>query len=102
MHVRGKAFKYEMVAPDGKRQTLLDVPKYDFNWQLYYRFKEPMVVPAGSQLVATATFDNSKKNPANPDSTRTVPWGPQTYDEMMLGYVEYYQTNPVTASAAIR
>jgi len=93
MHLRGKAFKYELVSADGKCETLLDVPKYDFNWQLYYRFKTPFPVPAGAKVVATAVFDNSKENAANPDPNRTVPWGPQTYDEMMLGYVEYFQTN---------
>ncbi|MEP6753931.1 MAG: alkyl hydroperoxide reductase [Chthonomonadales bacterium] len=100
MHVRGKAFKYELETPDGKRTTLLDVPRYDFNWQLYYRPKVDMLIPAGSKMVATAVYDNSKKNLANPDPTRTVPWGDQTYDEMMLGYVEYYQTDAVVQTAA--
>ena len=90
MHLRGKAFKYEATYPDGKTETLLDIPRDDFNWQLSYRLSEPMILPAGSTLTATAWYDNSEGNAANPDPKRTVPWGPQTYDEMMIGYVEYY------------
>lgn len=90
MHLRGKAFRYEVTTPDKKTQTLLDVPAYDFNWQLAYRYADPILLPRGSTLKATGWYDNSKNNPANPDPTKTVKWGPQTYDEMMLGYVEYY------------
>jgi peroxiredoxin len=90
MHVRGKAFRYEVILPGGEVRTLLDVPRYDFNWQLAYRYAEPMFIPKGSKLRATGWFDNSANNPANPDPTKTVRWGPQTTDEMMLGYVEYY------------
>jgi thiol-disulfide isomerase/thioredoxin len=90
MHVRGAAFRYEAVLADGTVRTLLDVPRYDFNWQLSYRYAEPPTLPAGSKIRATAWYDNSTNNPANPDPTKTVRWGPQTYDEMMLGYVEYY------------
>ena len=93
MHLRGKAFKYEAILPNGEKQTLLDVPRYDFNWQLSYRLAEPVNLPAGSTIRATAIFDNSKDNPANPDPTRTVRWGPQTYDEMMIGYVEYHMAD---------
>ena len=66
------------------------MPRYDFNWQLAYRYAQPLRIPAGSFLRATAWYDNSADNPANPDPTKTVRWGPQTTDEMMLGYVEYY------------
>ena len=90
MHLRGKAFRYEAILPDGETRTLLDVPRYDFNWQLSYRLAEPVTLPAGSTIRATAIFDNSADNPANPDPTRTVRWGQQTYDEMMIGYVEYH------------
>ena len=90
MHVRGAAFRYEAVLADGTVRTLLDVPRYDFNWQLSYRYAEPPTLPRGSKIRATAWYDNSTNNPANPDPTKTVRWGPQTYDEMMLGYVEYY------------
>ena len=90
MHVRGKAFRYEIALPNQETRTLLDVPRYDFNWQLAYRFAEPPTVPAGSQIRVTGWYDNSANNPANPDPSKTVKWGPQTTDEMMLGYVEYY------------
>lgn len=90
MHLRGSAFRYEAVLPDGTLRTLLDIPRYDFNWQLSYRYANPLTLPAGSQIRATGWFDNSTGNPANPDPTKIVRWGPQTYDEMMLGYVEYY------------
>ena len=91
MHLRGKAWKYEAILPDGTTKTMLDVPHYDFNWQLLYRYADPLTLPAGSIIQATAVFDNSKENPANPDPNKAVRWGPQTYDEMMLGYVEYYR-----------
>jgi Copper type II ascorbate-dependent monooxygenase, C-terminal domain len=88
-HLRGKAAQYSLKTPDGKTTTLLDVPHYDFNWQLQYRFAEPVKVPQGSSLSYAAWYDNSTKNPANPDPKKTVRWGPQTYDEMHLGYVEF-------------
>ena len=90
MHVRGKAARYEAVLPDGSRHRLLDVPAYDFNWQLQYRLAEPITLPRGTRLTYTAWYDNSTANPANPDATKNVRWGPQTFDEMMLGYVEYF------------
>jgi hypothetical protein len=90
MHVRGKSFRYDVLLPDGSARMLLEVPRYDFNWQLAYRYAEPITIPAGSKIRATGWFDNSANNPANPDPTKSVRWGPQTTDEMMLGYVEYY------------
>lgn len=90
MHVRGKAAKYELVMPDGTRKLLLDVPRYDFNWQHTYRYAEPVMVPKNSRLEYTCWFDNSTANKNNPDPKREVPWGPQTFDEMQLGYIEYY------------
>ncbi len=95
MHLRGKAFRYEAILPSGETQILLDIPRYDFNWQLSYRLAEPITLPGGSTIKATAWFDNSTQNPANPDATRTVRWGPQTYDEMMIGYIEYYMDDGV-------
>ncbi len=88
-HLRGKAAKFDIKTPDGKTTMLLDVPHYDFNWQLQYRFADPVTAPRGSSLTYTAWYDNSDKNPANPDPKKTVRWGPQTYEEMHLGYVEY-------------
>ncbi|MFG0332165.1 MAG: hypothetical protein ACF8TS_02290 [Maioricimonas sp. JB049] len=90
MHLRGKAFRYDLISPDDSRQTLLDVPAYDFNWQLEYRLSEPLEVSRGSRLEVTGWYDNSADNPANPDPTITVNWGDQTDDEMLIGYVEYY------------
>ncbi len=90
MHLRGKAFRYEAKFTDGRIETLLDIPRYDFNWQLQYRLAEPLLVKAGTNLEVTGWFDNSERNPANPDPDRTVRWGPQTFDEMLLGYIEYY------------
>ena len=90
MHVRGKSFSYELIKPDGQTETLLDIPQYDFNWQLRYDYREPKVVPAGSRVKVTAVFDNSENNPANPDPAKTVHWGQQTFDEMMIGYVETF------------
>ena len=88
MHLRGKAARYELTT-DGEQSTLLDVPRYDFNWQLLYRYANPPILKAGSTLKFTAWYDNSAGNPANPDPTQTIHWGPQTYEEMLLGYVEY-------------
>ncbi len=90
LHVRGKACRYEATTPEGKKVPLLDIPHYDFNWQLRYQFAEPIRLSRGSTLGFYATFDNSAKNPANPDPKQTVRWGPQTTDEMHLGYVEFY------------
>lgn len=90
MHVRGKSFNFELTTPDGKTETLLDIPHYDFNWQLRYDYLEPKVIPKGSRVKVTAVFDNSENNPANPDPTKTVHWGQQTYEEMLIGYVETF------------
>lgn len=89
MHLRGKACRYEVLTAEGAAQLLLDVPRYDFNWQLLYRYFDPLPLPAGATLRFTAWYDNSAGNPANPDPTQTVRWGSQTFDEMHLGYVEY-------------
>ena len=101
MHVRGKAFKFDVTFPDGKSETLLDIPRYDFNWQLRYEFKEPRILPRGSVVKTTAVFDNSPGNKANPDPTKTVRWGQQTYDEMMIGYFEYYTPLPSAKVASL-
>lgn len=90
MHYRGRAFRYESVAADGTRRMLLDVPRYDFNWQLAYRLKTPLEIPAGSRIEVRAVFDNSRDNPYNPDPSQEVRWGLQSTDEMLIGYLEYY------------
>ncbi|MFO0946223.1 MAG: redoxin domain-containing protein [Planctomycetota bacterium] len=88
MHLRGKSFRYDAVYPDGKTQTLLWVPKYDFGWQTTYQLKEPVFMPKGSSLHCVAWFDNSEDNLANPDPSSEVTWGEQTWEEMMFGWFE--------------
>jgi thiol-disulfide isomerase/thioredoxin/mono/diheme cytochrome c family protein len=95
MHLRGKSFEFCLVLPDGKRETLLSVPKYDFNWQTNYILAEPRRVPKGSKLECTAHFDNSSANPNNPNPRAFVIWGDQTWNEMMLGYFDYYHADAV-------
>ncbi len=89
MHLRGKAFTFEAVFPDGKREMLLSVPHYDFNWQSNYRLAEPLSMPAGTRLECVARYDNSTGNKNNPDPTKPVRWGDQTWEEMMVGFVDY-------------
>jgi hypothetical protein len=86
MHLRGTAFRYDLVYPDGRRETLLDIPRYDFNWQNSYYFKEPKRFPKGTRMECIAHFDNSTENHANPDPTSPVGWGEQTWEEMMMGW----------------
>lgn len=86
MHFRGKDFLFQVIYPDGKTETLLSVPKYDFNWQLGYRLEKPLVLPKGTRIECTAHFDNSANNPYNPDPTKEVKWGDQTWEEMMIGW----------------
>lgn len=92
MHMRGKSFRYEAVYPDGQQEVLLDVPRYDFNWQTTYQFEEPKLLPKGSKLVCTARWDNSEDNLSNPDPTKTIMFGDQTFDEMMIGF--YFEVFP--------
>jgi peroxiredoxin len=86
LHLRGKAFRYDLQYPDGRVETLLDIPRYDFNWQNTYVLAEPKLVPKGARLHCVAHFDNSEENLANPDPTQPVGWGEQTWDEMMIGW----------------
>ena len=86
MHVRGKSATYTVVHPDGTRIVALDVPEYDFNWQLTYDLAEPIFMPKGSQLEVELHFDNSGSNRYNPDPDAAVTWGEQTWEEMALGF----------------
>jgi hypothetical protein len=88
MHLRGKSFRFEAVTPDGRRQVLLDVPRYEFEWQNVYVLSEPKLLPEGTVLRCLARYDNSADNPSNPDPKAKVTWGEQTRDEMLVGYVE--------------
>jgi len=88
MHLRGKSFQFRAVYPGGESETLLDIPKYDFNWQPYYYLETPKLLPRGTRIEVTAVFDNSANNPFNPNPEATVFWGPQTWDEMMIGWFD--------------
>ncbi len=88
MHLRGTSAKYVVTYPDGKSETLLSVPDYDFAWQSVYRFEKPLRVPKGTKLTWIGTWDNSAGNPRNPDPSKEVRWGLQTWDEMHNGWME--------------
>jgi hypothetical protein len=89
MHYRGKSFTYTATYPDGRQEVLLEVPAYDFNWQTTYELAEPLEMPAGSRIDCVAHFDNSTGNAANPDPTKDVTFGNESFDEMMIGFVDY-------------
>jgi len=88
MHLRGKAFTFRAIYPSGATETLLEIPRYDFNWQPYYYLETPKFLPRGTRIEAIATFDNSPNNPANPNPAQMVLWGPQSWDEMMIGWFD--------------
>jgi hypothetical protein len=88
MHLRGKAFEYRVVYPDGRTEVVLSVPKYDFFWQLDYQLTEPLRIPPGAKLESVAWYDNSPNNPKNPDPTATVRFGEQSWQEMMMGFYD--------------
>ena len=89
LHVRGTAFRFDVIFPDGREVSVLNVPRYDFNWQLTYRLAEPLEVPAGAKIKATGWWDNSEGNPFNPDPAATVSFGDQTFEEMLIGYFDW-------------
>jgi peroxiredoxin len=94
MHLRGKSFAYEVDYPDGTRETLLSIPKWDFGWQYRYELEQPKRLPAGTIVRAVAIYDNSKANPANPDPNATVRTGPNSHDEMFNGYFDVANADP--------
>ena len=96
MHTRGKSFSYTATFPDGTQEILLSVPAFDFAWQSVYRLAEPRFMPKGTRIDCLAYFDNSPKNPFNPDPSRKVVWGEQTFEEMMIGYIDvaFQDENP--------
>ncbi len=89
MHFRGKAMRFELEHPDGSRETLVSVPRYNFNWQHTYVLEKPLRVAAGSQLHLHALWDNSERNPSNPDPSAQVAWGEQSFQEMFFGTYQY-------------
>lgn len=88
MHLRGKAFQFRAVYPNGETETLLNVPQYDFNWQPYYYLETPKLLPQGTRIECSGVFDNSANNRSNPNPNLTVLWGPQSWDEMMIGWFD--------------
>lgn len=88
LHLRGKDFEYRVVFPDGRRETILSVPHYSFAWQLSYYLAKPLFLPKGTTIECTAHYDNSPNNPANPDPTKEVHFGEQSWDEMMFGFFD--------------
>ena len=93
MHLRGKDITYRAIYPDGRSEILLSVPRYNFNWQVYYYPVMPLAVPRGTRIEAVAHYDNSTKNPRNPDPAREVRFGEQTWDEMMNAFFDFTVDN---------
>jgi hypothetical protein len=93
MHLRGKDFRYTVVYPDGREEVLLNVPRYDFNWQIRYQFQQPLNLPKGTRIDCVAHYDNSVNNKFNPDPSKPVHWGDQTWEEMMIGFFTYTVPN---------
>ena len=94
LHLRGKSFEYRVEFPDGRKQVLLSVPRWDFNWQQHFRFKQPVFLPRGAKLTITAHWDNSADNPNNIFPLTDVHWGDQTWEEMFIGYADYVTPLP--------
>jgi hypothetical protein len=98
MHFRGKDARFEAVFPDGRRETLLSVPKYSFLWQMLYTLAKPQFLPRGTKIVTTMHFDNSANNPLNPDPSKAIRWGEPSYEEMAGTWIEW--VTPALASAS--
>lgn len=89
MHFRGKYMRFYADYPDGTREELINIARYNYNWQLSYTYEEPKLVPGGTRITAVAAWDNSAQNPANPDPDRNVDWGNESWDEMFFGAVRW-------------
>jgi peroxiredoxin len=100
MHLRGQSFRYTAHYPDGRSEVLLSVPHYDFNWQSVYRLAEPKPLPKGTTVACEAHYDNSAGNPVNPDPDRTVVWGEQTFDEMLIGFIDF-EDRPISQAVEL-
>ena len=94
MHLRGSRASYEARYPDGRNETLLSVPRYHFNWQSLYSLRKPKPIPAKTEILVRGAFDNSRLNPANPDPSKEVRYGRQSWDEMFIGYWSYTALKP--------
>jgi thiol-disulfide isomerase/thioredoxin len=99
MHLRGKSFTFDLTTPNSGHERLLSVPKYDFNWQIFYEFGQPRRLPKGSRIDCVAHYDNSTGNPNNPDPYKFVMFGLQTWEEMMVGFVDYYYDDEPSSQA---
>ncbi len=93
MHFRGKYMRFYADYPDGTREELINIAKYNYNWQLSYTYEEPKFVPGGTKITAVAAWDNSPQNPANPNPDRNVDWGNESWDEMFFGAVSWKDEN---------
>lgn len=101
MHVRGKDYTYRAIYPDGRTEILLSVPRYDFNWQVYYYPKQPIRLPKGTKIEGLAHYDNSTRNALNPDPNKEVRFGEQTWEEMMNGFFDYIVVAPSATKGAV-
>jgi hypothetical protein len=101
-HLRGIRWAYRLVYPDGRVESILSVPRYDFNWQTYYMFAKPLAVPRGARIESSAWYDNSTKNASNPDPKVDVRWGDQTWEEMQYTGILYTAQTPATAGRGSR
>jgi len=102
MHLRGKAFEMRAVYPTGETEVLLNVPRYDFNWQLIYRPVTQKALPKGTKIECTAIFDNSANNKHNPDPSKEVRFGEQSWEEMMIGFFDVAVTPDIDAMDVLR
>ena len=96
MHLRGKSFRM-WATIDGNTRTLLDVPKYDFNWQHAYQFREPIAMSSIERMDFEVVFDNSDANPVNPNPEEVVTWGDQTYEEMAIAFCQVSQPREIAS-----
>jgi hypothetical protein len=101
MHYRGKDATYELVHANGRHETLLVVPRYDFNWQVQYRFEKAVSMEKGSRMVVTFHYDNSPNNPANPEPSKAIRWGDRSEDEMMVTWTETINVSPAESASAV-
>ena len=97
MHFRGKSMRFYADYPDGTSEELINIAKYNYNWQLSYTYAEPKFVPAGTKITAVAAWDNSARNPMNPNPDRAVDWGNESWDEMFFGAVNWKYENQSAA-----
>jgi hypothetical protein len=105
MHLRGKAMEYRVTYPTGETELLCSVPKYDFNWQMTYQLETPVVLPKGTKILVSAWYDNSTNNAANPDATKDVYWGEQTWEEMLAGFMDFVvpvEMNPARIARPVK